>query len=216
MILIILYVRGVFRNGRPDFRLPDVYLKYIFGVIVQYAYTLNKPNQFNPSFWISAISVSQREAIFDFGKIPRERLIWPMCLLSCFVNMCGRIAILLLIPAHLSAAKNNNLDFVLNAVAAFFIIEINDMTEIKVFKEISITLGMNSDLQSDYTAEYVPKDVNELFETFEKLKKAYEENPKINEAFPKRNSTLFPRKHISQHQKVDILALLQQRIKSQR
>ena len=113
-----------------------------------------------------------------------------MCLLSCFINRCGRIAILLLLPAHLSAAKNDNIDCVLNAVAAFFIIEIDDMTEIKVFKKISITLGMDSDLQSEYTAEYGPKDVNELFESFEKLKRAYEENLKINEDFPNRKSVL--------------------------
>ena len=75
-------------------------------------------------------------------------------------------------------------------MAAFFIIEIDDMTEIKVFKEISITLGMNSDLQSDYTVEYSPRDVNELFETFEKLKRASEENLKINEDFPNRKSAL--------------------------
>ena len=75
-------------------------------------------------------------------------------------------------------------------MAAFFIIEIDVMMEIKVFKEISITLGMNSDLQSDYTVAYGPKDVNELFEAFEKLKRAYEENLKINEDFPNRESAL--------------------------
>ena len=74
MILLTFYIHCVHYNGRPDFCAVQVYFKYMEGFIVQYAYTLNMPSQFNTKFWSSAICTARREVIFCIGNVPTERI----------------------------------------------------------------------------------------------------------------------------------------------
>ena len=86
--------------------------------------------------------------------------------------MCGRLAILLILPVCLSTSSTDNIDFVLNAVAAFFIIEIDDLMDPKVFKEqAQLTFECHNSTEEAQlifehhnSTEEAPKNVKELFE----------------------------------------------------
>ena len=91
------------------------------------------------------------------------------------------------LPVCLSTAGNGNIDFVLNTVAAFFIIEIDDLMEPKLFSE-----QKPMTFEHHNTTKEGPKNVKELFESFEKLKRAYEKNLNHIESSPSRKDALIP------------------------
>ena len=73
------------------------------------------------------------------------------------------------LPVSLSTTGNGTIYFVLRSVSAFFILEIDYLMKPQLLSELT-----HMTFEHHNSAEEGPENVKELFESFEKLKRAYE------------------------------------------
>jgi hypothetical protein len=83
-------------------------------------------------FWISVAkygtSQVTKEGLNDQSEIGMS-CVWPRVVLDLFVNFSAEHGILFFVPIQVATGSKTQLDFVLNVVAAFFVIEMDDLSE---------------------------------------------------------------------------------------
>jgi len=141
--LLAAYMAGVYLQGRPDFGDPTTYLYYNLGVLVQTSYVVGK-GLINRSlisilFWCKvSLATNDGEVLQDEKgrqivlKNKRVTLICRM-FVSAMVNGWGLFWTITLLPLQLASSESFT-DFVLNAIAVFFIVELDDLDPEKVFR----------------------------------------------------------------------------------
>lgn len=142
--LICVYILAVFEGGRPEFKERRIYIFYCLGSVIQIGYIVGKDlvrqlifiNSKGHAFWARMLNNSRENGItYDWkyrwdNKLTQHE-IWLRMLFSILVNQVGMQLLLALLPLQL-ASSTNPFDFVLNAVAAYFVIEMDDI-ETKVY-----------------------------------------------------------------------------------
>lgn len=152
LMLLVMYMWGLYERGSPDFSNWRVYLFYWFGVFVQGAYTVGKelPRKINASvaFWVTTFAdLDCREHNIQYTCcddeeekpiVLRDRkfALQIRVVVSTLVNILGLLWILVLLPVQLASSVTPT-DFVLNAIAVFFIIEVDDLATPKKYKRVS-------------------------------------------------------------------------------
>jgi hypothetical protein len=155
-VLMLLYVAGIRTTAQPEFdegcdydnpiatctkKTSYVYY-YCLGVFVQVGYVIGtdqwKSNVDSVEFWANAF-----HAVFADGTWEPEPSIGNTSRLVLFcrffystvVNTTGLVSIILLLPLQVAVGDPEvvPLDFVLNVVAAFYIIEMDDLSEPQAF-----------------------------------------------------------------------------------
>ena len=141
--LLAAYMAGVYIRGSPDFGNPLTYLYYYIGVFVQTSYVVAK-GMINRSmgsilFWCKvSLATNDGEVLQDekgkqiILKDMRASLIIRM-FVSATVNGWGLFWTILLLPLQLASSESFT-DFVLNAIAVFFIVELDDLEPCKTFR----------------------------------------------------------------------------------
>ena len=122
--LLSVYLYQVDHGEEPNFSTPECYFYYILGALVQVGYNKAKSDEREGylHYWLNAILHVQAEDRSIFIKI-RVLGRW-FC--SFLINNLGCDLIIILLPMHLTQS-GSPMDFVLNAVAAYFITEIDDL-----------------------------------------------------------------------------------------
>jgi len=142
--LMCLYILAVFEGGRPEFNERRVYVFYCLGSVIQVGYIVGKDlirqllfvGSKDLVFWARVLNGSrENEITYDWKDRWDNKLtqpeIWLRMLFSILINQVGMQLLLALLPLQL-AGSTNPFDFVLNAVAAYFVIEMDDI-ETKVY-----------------------------------------------------------------------------------
>ena len=151
-ILLSMYFVDLMSNGRPDFSYVSTYAFYFLGAFIQYIFIAKDTgigivNDFfrEMEFWEKTLECVQHDKYLYcdlaneeykenqghdlvFKKRIHFIFILSRMTLSLLVNQVGKFLINTLLPIHL-AHSESSMDFVLNAVAAYFIIEVDNLTE---------------------------------------------------------------------------------------
>ena len=128
--LAAIYLTTLFKAEKPDFTNIEAFLYYGLGALVQIAYTSRIDYLFGyDGFWLECRL--QFKDYCDRMLEEEEILLLRKHLLfrrtaSILINVVARDLIILLLPLHL-ARSEQAMDFVLNAVAAYFIIELDNL-----------------------------------------------------------------------------------------
>lgn len=141
--LLAAYMAGVYLQGCPDFGNPVTYLYYYLGVFVQTAYVVGKGlvqlSSGSILFWCKvSLATNDGEILHDEKgqqivlKDIRASLIVRM-FVSAAVNALGLFWTILLLPLQLASSESFT-EFVLNAIAVFFIVELDDLEPHKTFR----------------------------------------------------------------------------------
>lgn len=141
--LLVAYMAGVFLQGRPDFGDSTTYLYYYLGVLVQTCYVVGKRlinrSMISILFWCKvSLATNDGEVLQDEKgrqivlKDIRATLIFRM-FVSALVNAWGLYWTISLLPLQLASSEGFT-EFVLNAIAVFFIVELDDLDPEKVFR----------------------------------------------------------------------------------
>lgn len=172
-LLIVMYVYGLYDSGPPDFTSKKIYAYYCLGIVLQVAYSV-KTNVFRQVqdfsvFWAKVsiafkkfgyhddiIRIKETKVNFDdnFNKmldVLSGRQGW-----DALINLFGTTSIMIGLPIQI-ARQSNPLDFVLNVLAAFYVIELDDLGEPK---ELVTVTGVES--LSISLLDAFDKDVNDL------------------------------------------------------
>lgn len=140
VVLIVMYFYGLYDSGPPDFTSKKIYAYYCLGIFLQVAYSI-KNDVFHDfsAFWtkikIAESSLDERvmitEANVDIDKSILslshflDRKNW-----DALINLAGTTYIMVGLPIQI-ARQSNPLDFVLNVLAAFYVIEFDNLGEPK-------------------------------------------------------------------------------------
>ena len=140
IILLCMYVWGLWLAGRPDFSDPQVYAFYLLGIFLGYAYLIGKEAQLfskvrSFNFWfrtIHAVTSSKHSITAKDGNVVEINWnsLWIRWFLCTVANSLGQGLVVSGLPLQV-AQRRDPIDFVLNAVAAFYIIEIDDIEPIE-------------------------------------------------------------------------------------
>ena len=163
IILIGMYVWGLWLAGRPDFSDPQVYAFYLLGIFLGYAYLIGKEAQLfskvrSFNFWfrtIHAVTSSKHSITAKDGNVVEINWnsLWIRWFLCTVANSLGQGLVVSGLPLQV-AQRRDPIDFVLNAVAAFYIIEIDDIEPIEY--KIVQTEQEDNDTTSGYQEEPGP------------------------------------------------------------
>jgi hypothetical protein len=157
ILLICMYVWGLRNAGRPDFSDRRVYTFYIAGMILGNLYLAGKEallySQMRSfKFWcrtIHAMRSSKHSITAKDGSV--VEINWnSLCIrwfLCTVVNSSGLFVVLFELPLQV-AQRRDPIDFVLNVVAAFYIIEIDNIDPIEL--KIVQTEQEDNDTTSGY------------------------------------------------------------------
>ena len=131
--LLGMYAYLIFHEGKPDFASFQTYVFYFLGAAIQMvkadAWTIKDrshymDNLINSSNYLHENN-AQREETKPYAYLGEYFLRLSGAVL---INLFGRDILLLLLPLHL-AQSENTMNFVLNAIAAYFILELDDLKE---------------------------------------------------------------------------------------
>ena len=141
-LLIWIYVQDIFNEGFLDFSEPVTFLEFFFGIFIQLIYLSLKSDLESyryfvdwDAWWLfgytfsSSIRSSSRITICteDVEHKLTKGEIRIRSLSSLIVNGFGGLILRPLIPIQLAASKSG-IEFILNAFAAIYIIELDDDT----------------------------------------------------------------------------------------
>jgi hypothetical protein len=151
-----MYVYGLYDSGPPDFTSKKIYAYYCLGIILQGVYSV-KANVFRKVqdysvFWAKVsiafekdgyhddiIRIKEKKVNFDddFNVLNgyNGRQGW-----DALINLFGATYIMIGLPIQI-ARQSNPLDFVLNVLAAFYVIDLDDLGEPK---ELVTVTGVES------------------------------------------------------------------------
>ena len=136
-----MYVWGLWLAWRPDFSDPQIYAFYILGIFLGDAYLVGKEvllfsqiASFN--FWcrtIRAVRSSKHSITAKDGNVVEINwnhlcIRWFLCTV---VNSSGLLVLMIGLPLQVAQSRDP-IDFVLNVVAAFYIIEIDNIDPIEL------------------------------------------------------------------------------------
>lgn len=145
-MFIVVYAGGIFRQGAPCLKNRDDNAYYWLGILLQglyvsstgaltrtfdnYAYWLNifRLARSNDRALVLASEVGNKGSMGrSFGKSLRydDPKLWIRYIVSSLVNQGGLCLIITLLPIQL-AWSGDETDFVLNAVAIYFVIQMDD------------------------------------------------------------------------------------------
>jgi len=141
--LLVLYITAIYVAGSADFTRIEPYLFFTVGVLVQISYqeaTGRQPGTYfkhKQKFWAKVMNARitdekgrknvhyrEHETIHKVSRASLAARIY----MSSLVNYQGTSMLMYLLPLHLSHSENA-IDFVLNAVAAYVIVELDDVFE---------------------------------------------------------------------------------------
>jgi hypothetical protein len=134
--LLGMYAYLIFHEGKPDFASFQTYVFYFLGAAIQMvkadAWTIKDRSHYMDNLINSSNYLHENNAQREETK-PHAYLGEYFLRLSAavLINLFGRDILLLLLPLHL-AQSENTMDFVLNAIAAYFILELDDLKETKM------------------------------------------------------------------------------------
>ena len=138
--LLCIYIWTVSNEDRPDFSKLYAFLYYGLGALVQVVYNKSKGRERYEYdlYWLEC--GLRFKDLFD-GSVFSEKILAFHLYLRVFfsfsIDLPARDLIILLLPLNL-AQSDSPMDFVLNAVAAYFITELDDLgdsREIEDWKE---------------------------------------------------------------------------------
>ena len=163
IILLCMYVWGLWLAWRPDFSDPQIYAFYLLGILLGFAYLagkdvllFSKVRSFN--FWfrtIHAVRSSKHSITAKDGNVVEINWnsLWIRWFLCTVVNSPGQAVVVAGLPLQ-AAQRKDPIDFVLNVVAAFYIIEIDKLDPIEY--KIVQTEQEDNDTTSGYQEEPGP------------------------------------------------------------
>jgi hypothetical protein len=135
LILISCYVFAAYEAGRPCFEDTRIYAFYILGILSQIGYTLTKTYfaRFYRTYHYWRVVLERATPLgYSYKSSAAQHIgrleLWIRFLLSVLVNEIGLIAVFVLLPIQLASSRDP-FDFVLNSVAAYFIVELDDTDE---------------------------------------------------------------------------------------
>jgi hypothetical protein len=161
LILISCYVFAAYEAGRPCFEDERIYAFYILGILSQIGYTLTKAyfaRFYRTYHYWRVVLERPTPLLYSYKSSATQRIgrleLWIRFLLSVLVNEIGLIAVFVLLPIQLASSRDP-FDFVLNSVAAYFIVELDDTDE----KDFLLEEGEDEERPPDAEATTgLPKD----------------------------------------------------------
>ena len=125
--LVVIYFMSLLTELKPDFTDIDTFLYYGLGALVQIVYNNTNEKFGYDDFWFGCYLnfTAYQHGADNTEQSLRTNLICR-CFFSILINVFCRDLITLLLPLHL-AHSDEYMDFVLNAVAAYFIIDLDDL-----------------------------------------------------------------------------------------
>ena len=132
--LLVIYIHTVTNDEKPDFAGTESYLYYLLGATIQVVYNKTKGReryQYD-QFWLEC--GLRFKDYFDrldgtsFSEIKLSFHLFLRMLLSFGIDLVVRDFIILLLPLHL-AQSDASMDFVLSAVAVYFISDLDNLDE---------------------------------------------------------------------------------------
>lgn len=149
LALLAMFIAGLVLRGSPPFSHKRAYTFYWIGILVEACYVAGK-SQFETAFTNYAFFVNTLRAARSNNKVCviageggmeqypllyNDYKLWGRFLLAMAVNNTGFLLIMLVLPMQLSWSSEPT-EFVLNAVAAFFIIELDDLSNPVEYKVV--------------------------------------------------------------------------------
>lgn len=151
LALLAMFVSGLVLRGSPPFNDKRAYTFYWVGILVEACYVAGR-SQFETAFTNYAFFVNTLRAAQSNNKVCvmagqggmkpeqypllyNDYKLWVRFLLSMAVNNTGFLLIMLVLPMQLSWSDEPT-EFVLNAVAAFFIVELDDLSNPVEYKVV--------------------------------------------------------------------------------
>jgi hypothetical protein len=157
-VLMLLYVTGIRTSAKPDLeddvdcdyddptatctKRGDYIYYYTIGVFVQIGYVIGtdqwESNVQSVEFWANAFHAVYADGTWEpeptIGN-KHKMVLYCRFLFGTVVNTAGLVSIMLLLPLQVAVGDPEvvPLDFVLNVVAAFYIVELDDMSEPQAF-----------------------------------------------------------------------------------
>ena len=132
--LLFIYIYTVYKEDKPEFSDLNAFLYYGLGALVQVVHNKTKGREryLYDHYWLESTLHFRKY----FGRMHGTWLskkilafhLYLRVLFSFSIDLAGRDLIILLLPLHL-AQSDNAMDFVLNAVAAYFISELDNLDE---------------------------------------------------------------------------------------
>lgn len=143
-VLVGMYVFAVVEAGRPCFENQRIYVYYVLGILTQVGYTLVKfyLMRFHRTYhYWRVILTRPRDSrgylAYHAGNwetslehVHRNE-IWIRFFFSVLINEVGLVAVFALLPIQL-ASSADPMDFVMNCVAAYFIVELDDTDDTEI------------------------------------------------------------------------------------
>jgi hypothetical protein len=164
IILLYMYVWGLWVAGKPDYSDPQIYAFYILGIFIGNFYLAGQEDLLysqirNFNFWcrtIHAVRSSKHSITTKDNNVVEInwnslRIRWFLCTL---VNTSGFFVVLHGLPLQVAQGRDP-IDFVLNVVAAFYIIEIDNIDPIEL-RIVQRTEQEDNDTTSGYHEEPWP------------------------------------------------------------
>ena len=145
--LLTMFSYLIFKEGQPDFASFQTYAFYFLGAAIQMvkadAWTIKDKAHYTDNILKSLDHITEN---FNGNAAIGEFLlrISPAVL----INLFGRDMILLLLPFHL-AQSEDTMDFVLNAIAAYFILDLDDLKESKEMTFLSTNQEDKQSISND-------------------------------------------------------------------
>lgn len=164
--LLSVYLYQVDHGEEPNFSNIDCYFYYVLGALVQVGYNKAKSDEREGylHYWLTCfVKIENR------GFVPKLRILgrW-FC--SFLINNLGCDVIIILLPMHLTQS-GSPMDFVLNAVAAYFITEIDDLNDTRVItswqNEFDKLEWWKPKDKSDEEEKLIPKNEDEKEKTYD-------------------------------------------------
>eukprot|EP00523_Entomoneis_sp_CCMP467_P000266 CAMPEP_0168742454 /NCGR_PEP_ID=MMETSP0724-20121128/13044_1 /TAXON_ID=265536 /ORGANISM="Amphiprora sp., Strain CCMP467" /LENGTH=487 /DNA_ID=CAMNT_0008790003 /DNA_START=38 /DNA_END=1501 /DNA_ORIENTATION=+ len=181
--LLVMYGWGLYESGLPDFTNRRVYGFYWAGVFLGISYVVGKNVRKNVTahekrFWSKALSAfrdGKKLMVKDGpnrGRVftPNQFQIHIRFLLGMLVNTCGASLIILGLPIQLAGIGGNGalpdpMELVLNSIAAFYIFEVDDLSESITFEIVDSDRDEKDVYVNSTNAALVQQHRQESFET---------------------------------------------------
>lgn len=144
LTLLAMFIAGLVLRGAPPFEERPAYTFYWVGILVEACYIAGKCQLqapfINYAFFVNALRAARQGKVCvvaggDGEMKPKEQYalvyndytLWVRFMLSMVTNNTGFLLIMLALPMQLSWSDEPT-DFVLNAVAAFIVVDLDDLT----------------------------------------------------------------------------------------
>lgn len=148
LILLAMFVAGLILRGSPPFEESRAYTFYWVGIVIEACYMAGTSHMRtaydNYAFFVNALRAARQNKTCVYSTDPKHRYalhyddinLWARFFFSMVINNSGLMVILLTLPMQLSWADEPT-EFVVDAVAALFIVELDDLTTPVIYKVIN-------------------------------------------------------------------------------